>query len=183
MSQDLRECLYEMNGSDAMGAKKESEPKGSTRERASETHMHFEGVIDAPISPHDFYRFVTDPTKIISIMPDVVESRVVDDRHFIIKSKVSMFYIRGTISMDFEITETRKDTFVKMVGHGKGFQSSIEIIMAITLNKSSEGTMATWTTEAEIGGLLASLDKKILNNVAENYVKRITETLRQKVTA
>lgn len=144
--------------------------------------MHFEGVIEAPISPHDFYGFVTDPTRIISILPDVIESRVVDVRHFAIKSKVGMFYIRGTISMDFEITEIQKDTFVKMVGHGKGFQSSIGITMAITLHKNSEGTRATWITEAEVGGMLASLEKKTLNNVAENYVKQITETLKQMVT-
>lgn len=143
--------------------------------------MRFEGAIEAPIPPAGFYAFVTNPTKIISILPDVEEFKVLDDGHFSIKSKIGMSYIKGVVAMNFEIAEKRKDAFVKMVGRGQGVQSSIDMTMTIVLEQSGTGTRASWSAEAKVGGLLASVGSRLLDSVAERYVKQITENLRQKV--
>lgn len=144
--------------------------------------MHFEGAIEAPISPARFYSFVTTPADIISILPDVEESKVSDGDHFSIRSRMGMSYIRGAVSMNFEIAEKRKNASVRMIGHGQGVQSSIDLTMTITLEEYQGGTKARWFVEAIIGGLLASVGSRILGSAAEKYVKLITENLRQKVS-
>jgi len=145
--------------------------------------MLFEGAVEAPVTPEHFYAFVTNPAKIISILPDVEESKVLDPAHFTIRSKVGMSYIKGAVSMKFEIAEKRKDEFVRMVGRGQGVQSTVDLTMAITLEGSGKSTKASWSAEAKVGGLLASVGSRLIGSVAEKYVKEITETLRQKVSA
>ena len=144
--------------------------------------MRFEGTIEAPVPPARFYEFVTTPAKIISILPDVEESKVAGPNHFSIKSKVGMSYIRGNVSMNFEIAEKRKDSFVKMVGRGQGVQSSIDMTMTLALEEAGKGTRASWTAEAKVGGLLASVGSRLMGGVAEKYVRQITESLRRKVS-
>jgi carbon monoxide dehydrogenase subunit G len=143
--------------------------------------MRSEGVLEAAVPPEKFYAFVTQPSKIISILPDVEESKVVDAEHFSVKSKVGMSYIKGTVAMNFEIVDKKKDAFVRMVGRGQGVQSSVDMTLTVALERSPGGTKATWTSETKVGGLLASVGSRLLDGVSEKYIKRITESLRQKV--
>jgi len=145
--------------------------------------MHFEGAIEAPVPPARFYSFVTDPEKVISILPDVQESKVVDATHFAVKSKLGTTYMKGVVSMNFEISEKRKDASVKTVGRGQGVQSTVDLTLQITLEESGGGTRASWSAEAKVGGLLASVGSRLINGIAEKYIRQITETLRKKVAS
>lgn len=142
--------------------------------------MHFEGTIEVPVPKEKFYAFVTEPAKMISILPDVEESKVLDGGHFFVKSKVGMSYIKGSVSMKFEVSK-KKGSSVTMVGHGQGIQSSVDLTMEIILEDTAGGTKGNWSADAKVGGLLASVGSRLLNSVAEKYIKQITETLRQKV--
>jgi carbon monoxide dehydrogenase subunit G len=144
--------------------------------------MRFEGTLEAPVSPKKFYAFATAPDKIISILPDVEESKVTDGEHFFVKSKVGMSHIRGSVSMRFHVTEKRQDSYVKMVGRGQGIQSSIDLSMELSLENHDGGTRAKWVAETKVGGLLASVGSRLVNGVAERYIKQMTEALRQKVS-
>ncbi|HXW36389.1 MAG TPA: SRPBCC domain-containing protein [Nitrososphaerales archaeon] len=143
--------------------------------------MKFEGTIESKASRQKFYRFVTDPPSVISILPDVEESKVKDRDHFSVKSKVGLSYVKGSVSMNFEVVEKRQDEFAKLVGHGQGLQSSVDMAMEITLEDKGKGSLARWKTEANVGGLLASVGARLLGGAADKYVKQITENLKKKV--
>ena len=144
--------------------------------------MHFEGEIEVPVPKERLYAFVTDPAKVVSILPDVEESRIIDGDHFHVKSKLGMSYLRGTVGLDFEIKERRKDEFARVAGRGQGMQSSIDLSMEFAIEGIQNGCKGRWTADAKVGGLLASVGGRILNGVAEKYVKQITESLKQKVS-
>jgi uncharacterized protein len=144
--------------------------------------MHFEGEIEVPVPKERLYAFITDPAKVVSILPDVEESRFIDSDHFFVKSKLGMSYLRGTVGLNFEITEKRKDEFARVVGRGQGIQSSIDLGLELAIMSTPEGCRGRWAADARVGGLLASVGGRILNGVAEKYVKQITESLRQKVS-
>lgn len=144
--------------------------------------MHYEGTIQTPSSRGAFYSFITDPAKVISILPDVVDSKVVDPDHFTVKAKVGVAYLRGTVDIKFEIVEKKKDSAAKIVGHGQGMQSSLEVKLAVALEDSQGGTKASWVADAAVGGLLASVAGRLIDGVAAKYVKQITVSLEQKVS-
>lgn len=144
--------------------------------------MHFEGEMAVPAPKERLYAFITDPAKVISILPDVEESKVVDGDHFYVKSKLGMSYLRGTVGLNFEIMERRKDEFARVAGRGQGMQSSIDLTLDLAVEGTPDGCRGKWTADAKVGGLLASVGGRILNGVAEKYVKQITESLKQKVS-
>ena len=144
--------------------------------------MHFEGEIEAPVPKERLYAFITDPAKVVSILPDVEESKIVDGDHFFVKSKLGMSYLRGTVGLNFEIVERRKDEFAKVMGRGQGMQSSKDLTLELAVEGTKDGCKGRWTADAKVGGLLASVGGRILNGVAEKYVKQITESLRHKVS-
>jgi uncharacterized protein len=144
--------------------------------------MHFEGEIEVPVPKERLYAFITDPAKVVSILPDVEESRFIDSDHFFVKSKLGMSYLRGTVGLNFEITEKRKDEFARVAGRGQGIQSSIDLGLELAIVSTPEGCRGRWAADAQVGGLLASVGGRILNGVAEKYVKQITESLKQKVS-
>ena len=144
--------------------------------------MHFQGEIDVPAPKERLYEFMIDPAKVVSIMPDVEESKIIDGDHFFVKSKLGMSYLRGTVGLNFEITEKRKDEFARVVGRGQGLQSSIDLSLELAVESTTAGSKGRWTADAKVGGLLASVGGRILDGVAEKYVRQITESLKQKVT-
>lgn len=144
--------------------------------------MHFEGEMAVPAPKERLYAFITDPAKVISILPDVEESKVVDGDHFYVKSKLGMSYLRGTVGLNFEIMERKKDEFARVAGRGQGMQSSIDLTLDLAVEGTPDGCRGKWTADAKVGGLLASVGGRILNGVAEKYVKQITESLKQKVS-
>ena len=144
--------------------------------------MHFEGEMAVPAPKERLYAFITDPAKVISILPDVEESKVVDGNHFYVKSKLGMSFLRGTVGLNFEIMERRKDEFARVAGRGQGMQSSIDLTLDLAVEGTPDGCRGKWTADAKVGGLLASVGGRILNGVADKYVKQITESLKQKVS-
>lgn len=144
--------------------------------------IHFEGEIDVPVPKERLFAFVTDPGKVVSILPDVEETKFIDGDHFFVKSKLGMSYLRGTVGLNFEITEKRKDEFARVVGRGQGMQSTIDLTMEFAIEGAPAGCKGRWTADAKVGGLLASVGGRILNGVAEKYIRQITESLKQKVS-
>jgi carbon monoxide dehydrogenase subunit G len=123
-----------------------------------------------------------DPVRLVSILPDVEESKIVDGDHFFVKSKVGMGYIKGSMSTNFEVTEKRQNEFAKIMGKGRGIQSTLDLVMAITLADTQGGTTASWRVDARIGGLLASIGSRLIGSAAEKYVNQITANLKREVS-
>jgi carbon monoxide dehydrogenase subunit G len=143
--------------------------------------MHYEGTIEAPVPKEEFYAFVTDPARVIGILPDITESKIADQDHFSVKARAGVAYLRGALDIAFEVVEKKKDSMATIAGHGQGMQSSVEIKLKIALGDSTTGTTASWAADVAVGGLLASVAGRLIDGVAAKYVKQITENLRQKV--
>jgi carbon monoxide dehydrogenase subunit G len=145
--------------------------------------MHYEGYIDAPVSKKEFYEFITEPKKVIEILPDVVESRITDRDHFAVKAKAGIAHLRGTLEIRFEVVERKEGSRAKISGHGQGMQSSVEMTMEIVLEEAPQGSRARWNADVQVGGLLASVAGRLLDGVAAKYVRQITENLKREVSS
>ncbi len=144
--------------------------------------MHFEGSFEVPAPREKVFAFVTDPRKLGTVLPDVDDLRVADESNFTVKAKVGISYLRGSISMKFQLTEKKEGVHVKLVGRGSGMQSSIDLGIGVNLDDTAGGgTKSSWVADASIGGLLASVGSRLMETVAEKYMKQITDSLRKKL--
>jgi carbon monoxide dehydrogenase subunit G len=143
--------------------------------------MRYEGTLESDASPKAFIDFVTSPERMVKILPDIEESRITDDRHFWVKAKVGIGYLKGSLSINFELQEQKEDQ-VRIVGRGQGMQSSVNLDLALKVEGSGTGTKAGWTADVTVGGLLASVGGRLIDGAAQKYMREITEALHQKVS-
>ena len=143
--------------------------------------MQFDGRIEAPVSCQSFYSFVTDPKSVLSVIPDVIDSRIVDDDHFSVRARVGAGPIKGIIDMDFEVLDMKRPKFARLRGLGRGMQSSIDLSLSMSIEKTKTGCEARWNAEVNVGGMLAGVGGRMLAGITERYVRQMTDQLSRKV--
>jgi uncharacterized protein len=141
--------------------------------------VRFEGSTELAASPAAVYAFITDPAKVVTIIPDVQESKIADGDHFSVKAKAGIGPMRGTLTMSFQVTEKKPGEAATLVGRGQGMQGTVDMAMTISLARTESGTRASWAADAKVGGILASVGGRLIGGVAEKYVREITEALKK----
>ena len=144
--------------------------------------IRYQGTIEAPVAKDKFYKLVSDPKRMVGLLPDVVESKIADPDHFSVKAKVGAGLLKGTLDFAFENEEKRPGTHTKLKGHGQGMQSTVDLTLSMTIGDRPGGSKADWVAEAELGGLLASVGGRLIDGIASKYIKQITENIRLEVS-
>jgi uncharacterized protein len=139
--------------------------------------MHYEGTLRIPADRGEVYAFITDPRRVVAIIPDVTESKVADADHFSLKAKAGVGPLRGTIDFAFSVAAKVEGRSADLTGRGKGMQSTIDLTLSMALGDAPEGCEAKWVADATVGGTLASIGGRLVGGIAERYVKQVTDNL------
>lgn len=139
--------------------------------------MHYEGTVRVRGERANVYAFITDPRRVIAIIPDVVESSVTDSDHFSVKVKAGVGPLRGIIDFQFSVAEKVEARSARLTARGKGMQSTIDMSLAMELKDAEGGCDADWVADASIGGTLAGVAGRLIGGIAEKYIREVTENL------
>jgi uncharacterized protein len=135
--------------------------------------MHLDGAFAVKIRQIEAYRFLIDPSRIAKHMPDVEEVQIENENNFVLKAKVGVSHIKGTMTMKLQVVEKQEPTSAKVIGKGTGMASVIDMVTNFTLDDAGEGmTLIRWSGEANIGGKLASLGGGLLERMAKKNVEK-----------
>lgn len=141
--------------------------------------MHFEGSFDVEASIGKVYATLTDPNAVAKSLPDLQNLEVLSEDRFKAKFKVGVSYIRGTVSLDFTIAEKVQNKHAKLVGHGSGLQSSIDIETSFNLSeKEGNKTRVDWVAESKVGGLIAGVGSKMLGSASEKQIQTLVDSIK-----
>lgn len=147
--------------------------------------MHYDGSFEVPMPRQKVYDFVTDPSKITSIFPDVQDVKVADSDNVSLKAKVGISFIRGMMDVKMSIVERNPPGFAKMKSKGNGLSSSVELENTFTIEESAggNGSLVKWAADAKIAGLMASVGSRLIDAAAQKYVSEIIGSLREKLSS
>src|SRR5690348_110562 len=114
--------------------------------------MHLDGTFAVKISQVEAYRFLIDPNRIAKHMPDVEEVRVEDENNFVLRAKVGVSHIQGTITMKLKVVEKAEPISAKLTGKGTGIASDVDMVTHFALDDVGDGTtLIRWSGDASIG--------------------------------
>jgi carbon monoxide dehydrogenase subunit G len=146
--------------------------------------LHYDGTFDVPPSPEKVYDFVTDPSKVTTIFPDVSDVKIADENNFSLKAKVGMSFIRGTMDVKLTMAEKRRPEMARLKARATGMNSSVDLESTFTLQgTNSGGTQVSWAADAKISGMMASVGSRLMDSAADKYVKQIIGNLKQKLSS
>ena len=96
---------------------------------------------------------------------------------------VGISIIRGEIGLHFRIIEKEPPSRAKIVAHGMGLGSAVDVEMVTELVAGKEGgTSMKWTAEANVSGKVASLGQGLIKSQAERTIRELFDCLRSKLS-
>ena len=144
--------------------------------------MHFEGVFTVASPREKVYAVVTDPNQMGRCMPDLRKLEVKSKDEFVAVVGTGISLVRGDISLHFRTLEKSPPARAKVVAHGTGLGSAIDVEMVTELTDRQEGgTAMKWTADANVSGKLASLGQGLIKSQSERIIRQLFDCLRSKL--
>jgi len=143
--------------------------------------FHLDGSVSIKATPEKTFTALSDPQFMISTIPDLQSSKIIDKEHFEAKIKVGISVVRGTVDMRFELQEKRGGNHAKLVGEGSGAGSRMHIESSLDLSPEGDGTKMTWSADADLSGLMAGIGSQILKGQSEKQVSQIFSNIKVKL--
>lgn len=143
--------------------------------------FHLDGVITINASPEKTFGSLSDPNFMISTIPDLQSSKVIDADHFEAKIKVGISIVRGNVDVKFEIKDKTGGNHARLVGDGSGAGSKMRIDSTLDLAPDGDGTKMSWSADADLSGLIAGIGSGILKAQSEKQVGQIFQNIKSKL--
>ncbi|MBI2184633.1 MAG: carbon monoxide dehydrogenase subunit G [Thaumarchaeota archaeon] len=144
--------------------------------------MKYEGTFNVKASPDTVFNFLMDPNALAKCLPDVQSMEVQGSDKFRAKVKAGVSFIRGTFDFQFTVAEKTPPTHAKLVAHGTGTGSAVDLETIFDLKPSSDGgTEMKWVAEAKVSGLIAGVGSRLMDSAAGKIIAELFASIKKEL--
>ena len=144
--------------------------------------MHFEGTVNVKASKEKAFEIVTNPKSISKCMPDLQKLDIKNSDDFTAVVRAGVSFIKGDFTIHFKVVEKDPPNHVKMTGHGSGMGSTIDLETVMDLTDAENRSInMNWKADANIGGKIVSVGKRLLDSQAEKIMNQLFECIRREL--
>jgi len=136
------------------------------------------GDFEVARQPEEVFDFLTDPNRFCPLLPEFQGLTVQDSRHFNVKVKVGVSYIKGTADVKMEITQAERPTRAQYKGQGNLAGGGATVIAGFDLIPSNSGTKVAWQGEAQVFGRLTSVAGGLLEPLGKKQMQKLIDGLK-----
>ena len=145
--------------------------------------IKFSGEFEVRKDPEKVYGFLTNANAFAALLSNPKDLTIQDDRHFTVKAKVDIFFIKKTADMQMEMTESRPPSHARFKGHTVIAGQNLIVIGSFDLTPISLAnavrTQVKWQGNVEIAGTLASLAGNLLEPIGKIWIQKIIDDLQR----
>jgi carbon monoxide dehydrogenase subunit G len=142
--------------------------------------MEFKGEFEVMAERETISSFISDITKITSIIPDVQSREIINDKMAKLVVKAGQSAIKGKFNLIFEIKSIVAGESAEISAKGSGAAGSLDLRAAYTFSDSLSGsTLVKWVVDLKIGGMIATMGSRVLNSTAEKYISVLTDSFKK----
>jgi uncharacterized protein len=128
--------------------------------------------------PEEVYDFLADPNRFCRLLPDFDSLEIEDEKHFTVKIKVGISYIRGTAAVKMTLAEAERPRHAVYEGRGEVPGGTASLRAGFDLSPQDGGTKVLWKGETQIGGRLPSLAGGMLEPLAKKNLEKLVDGLK-----
>ncbi|HMD79083.1 MAG TPA: carbon monoxide dehydrogenase subunit G [Nitrososphaerales archaeon] len=144
--------------------------------------MHFEGFFAVSAPRERVFGVISDPNQVARCIPDLRRLDVKSAEEFDAVVGVGVAIIRGELSMRFRTVEKDPPSRFKLLAHGTGLGSAVDLEMVTELaDAEGGGTSMKWTADATVSGKIASLGQGLMKSQSEKIIRQLFDCLRGKL--
>ncbi len=124
-------------------------------------------------APRDrVWQVLLDPKIIAQCMPGCESMNEVAPDQFEAIMKVGVASVKGTYKGKVAIKDKQAPSHYILSGQGSGGPGFMQGDVAIDLEESNGQTVLKYSTDAKVGGLIASVGQRMMNGVAKMMVEQ-----------
>ena len=139
--------------------------------------IKFSGAFEVKRKPEEVYAFLTDPNRFAPLLPDFQGVSVQDPKHFTVKVKVGISYIKGTADVKLELTEADQPRRAQYKGQGSVAGGNVTMVAGFDLSPMAEGTKVNWQGEAQLFGRLTSVAGGLIEPLGKKSIQKLIDGL------
>lgn len=146
-------------------------------------NLEYSGREEIPTGLETVWAFVTDPTKVATCVPDVVESTVVDARTADAVVQVSVGPVRGKLKLRITLDPDAAAQHLNMKISGGGFGSVVDVTASADLSAASAAATALdWKANVAMRGPVATVGGPVIDAQAKRVITQTFENVRTRLT-
>jgi carbon monoxide dehydrogenase subunit G len=121
---------------------------------------------------------LNDPERLARFVPGVERVEIVDEGHWIVRTRIPLGLTSLRVAMQFERREERPPEHASLRGDGRGLGGSISLETSFDLGEDGTGgTEMRYVLELSLGGAVASLGARVLQPVFQLQVDHVLKAL------
>jgi len=145
--------------------------------------VHYNGTIELQVPIDHAYKFFTNPTNIVSVIPGAESAEVFDENNFRVEVMSGVGSIKGKLHLNVRFKRKDKEKII-IEGEGSGLASKLNFTLDLNLRSPKpETTGIEWQFDGAISGIVGTMGSRVLDPVAHRIVNDLINTLRQKIIA
>jgi carbon monoxide dehydrogenase subunit G len=147
------------------------------RKAGGVAHLKIDGsyTFDAP--RERVWRVLLDPNIMAQCMPGCESMNEIGPDQYEATMKVGIASVKGTYKGRVSIKEKKAPSHYVLSGQGSGGPGFMQGDVAIDLEEKDGRTILKYSTDAKVGGLIASIGQRMLNGVAKVMVDQFFEKM------
>ncbi len=134
--------------------------------------MKIEGIYTFNAPRDRVWQVLLDPKIIAQCMPGCESMNEIAPDQYEAVMKVGVASVKGTYKGKVAIKDKQPPTHYVLSGSGSGGPGFMQGDVAIDLEEANGQTLLKYSTDAKIGGLIASVGQRMLNGVAKMMVEQ-----------
>ncbi len=147
-------------------------------------NLAYEGCEQIPAPAERVWAFITDPAAIVSCMPDVISSNVVDGRTFDAVVQVAVGPVRGKFKFHVTLDPSPDGARMGMKISGGGFGSVVDLLAGADVSAAGAGaTILNWQGKATMRGPVATVGGRVLDAQANRIISTTFANVKTRLSA
>jgi uncharacterized protein len=143
--------------------------------------MKLEGTYEVPAPRTKVWEAFLDPKVLRKAIPGCEKLEAVGADEYKATMKIGVGGVKGTFEGKVKLSEKQPPDSYKLSAEGSGGPGFIRSETLITLSDHDGGTRVSYTSDVQVGGLIASVGQRMLGGVskmmADKFFNRMGELL------
>ncbi len=142
--------------------------------------MKFEGSFEVPATDKQVFDFITDASKMASLIKDV-ENMHIDDGNIRMTVRVGLSFIRGRFNLKMAVMNKIPFSHAEIAGNGSGSGSTVDFKGTCDITGNGGSSIVNWKVDLTIGGLAATMGSRMVQGASEKYITELIQTFRDAI--
>ena len=142
--------------------------------------MKFEGSFEVPATDKQVFDFITDASKMASLIKDVENTHIADG-NIRMTVRVGLSFIRGRFNLKMAVMNKIPFSHAEIAGNGSGSGSTVDFKGTCDITGNGGSSIVNWKVDLTIGGLAATMGSRMVQGASEKYISELIQTFRDAI--